>query len=53
MKDKQILEQMQREVKTNYEAKGLDKEIVAVTKAISVIRKNKVDWHSRMTMQVA
>lgn len=51
--DKQLLEHMQRDAKTEYETKDLDKDIVAVTKALSIIRKNKVDRHSRMQMDVS
>ena len=52
-KDKQTLEQMRRDAKTEFETKGLDKEIVTVTKAISTIRKKKLEWHNRLSMQVS
>lgn len=53
VKDKQTMDQMQKDAKTKYESRGLDKEIVSVTKAISIIRKKKVDWHSHLAMQVS
>ena len=40
VKHKQILEQMQMNAKSEYESEGLDKNIVAVTKALGVKRKN-------------
>ena len=48
IKDKQVLEKMRRDANTESERKQVNKEIVEITKALSLMRNNKTDWHSRM-----
>jgi hypothetical protein len=43
VKDKQTLEQMRRDASTESERKRLNKEIVELTKALSVMRNDKID----------
>lgn len=49
VKEKQTLDQMQKDAKTKYESKGLDMEIVSVTKAITIFRKRK--WTDTVALQ--
>lgn len=47
-----MLEKEKRDAKTEFETKGLDKHLVDVTKVINVIRKKRLAWHTRLTMEV-
>jgi hypothetical protein len=53
VKDKQAVEKMRSEAKTESERKDLNKEIVELTKVLSVMRNEKIDWHSRLHMEIA
>ena len=50
VKEKQTLEQMRRDANTESERKGLNKEIVELTKTPSLMQNDKIDWHSRLKM---
>ena len=49
IKDKQVLEKMRREANTKAERKNLNKDIIELTKALDLMRNDKIDWHSGCT----
>ena len=53
VEDKKTLEQMRRDASTNSERKRLDKEILELTNALTVMRNNKIEWHSKLKMDVS
>ena len=52
IEDKKTLEQMRRDPGTESKRKILNKEILELTKALTVTRNNKIEWHSRLKMDV-
>ena len=46
VKDKQVLEKMRREANIESERKNLNKEIVELSKVVSLMRNDKIDWNS-------
>ena len=53
VKDKQVLEKMRREANTESKRKELNKEIVELKKALSGMSNDKIEWHSRLKMEVS
>ena len=53
VEDKKTLEQMRRDANIESERKELNKEIVEITKALRVMRNDKIEWHSRLKMEVS
>ena len=51
--DKKLLEKIRRQSKSDSERKDVNKEILEITKALIVMRNNKIDWHSKMKMDVS
>nr|XP_020186262.1 putative uncharacterized protein DDB_G0294196 [Aegilops tauschii subsp. strangulata] len=51
--DKKLLEKMRREAKSESERKDVNKGILDITKALTVMRNNKIDWHSKMKIDVS
>jgi hypothetical protein len=51
--EKCALEKKRNEAKINKEASSLNTSIINVTKAISTVRKEKIDWHSRMVLDIS
>nr|XP_020180918.2 uncharacterized protein LOC109766547 [Aegilops tauschii subsp. strangulata] len=50
---KKLLEKMGREAKSEAERKDVNKAILETTKALTTMRNNKIEWHSRMKMDVS
>ena len=44
---------MRNNANTESERKTLNKEILELTKALTVMRNNKIEWHSRLKMDVS
>ena len=53
VEDKKTLEQIRRDASTDSERKSLNKEILGLTKALTVMRNNKIEWQSRLKMDVS
>nr|XP_020201640.2 protein diaphanous homolog 1-like [Aegilops tauschii subsp. strangulata] len=53
VEDKKLLEQMRRDAKTEPERKDVNKGILENTKALTVMRNNKIEWTSKLTMDVS
>jgi hypothetical protein len=53
VKDKQTFEQMRRDASTESERKRLNNEIIEITKALSVMRNDKIDWLSKLKMDIS
>lgn len=51
--EKSALEKKRIEVKTDKEARTINSSIINITKAISTIRKEKIDWHSKMVLDIS
>ena len=51
--DKKLPEKMGRGAKSESERKDMNKEILEITKALTTMRNNKIDWHSRMKMDIS
>nr|XP_020161172.1 calpastatin-like [Aegilops tauschii subsp. strangulata] len=52
-KGQKVSQENEKKAKTDYERKCLNKEIVDLAKALSEIRNEKVEWHSKMHLDVA
>ena len=53
VEDKKTLEQMRNKASTESERKTLNKEILELTKALTVMRNNKIEWHARLKLEVS
>ena len=53
IEDKKTLEQMRRDPSTESKRKILNKEILELTKALTFMRNNKIEWHARLKLEVS
>jgi hypothetical protein len=53
VEDKKLLEQIRKDASTNSERKEMNKEILETTKALTVMRNNKIEWLSRLKMDAS
>ena len=53
IEDKKFLEKMRREAKSESERKDMNKGILEITEALTVMRNNKIDWHSKLKRDVS
>ena len=44
---------MGKDANTDSKRKEMNKEILEITKALTVMRNNKIEWHSRLKMDVS
>jgi hypothetical protein len=52
VEDKKLPEKMRGEAKSEAERKDVNKAILEITKALTTMRNNKIEWHSKMKMDV-
>jgi hypothetical protein len=53
IEDKKTLKQIRKDASTESERKGLNKEIIDLTKALSIMRNDKIEWHSHLKMELS
>ena len=53
VEDKKLLEQTRKGAKSVSERKDINKGILEITKALTIMRNNKIQWHSKMKMDVS
>ncbi|XP_044403437.1 uncharacterized protein [Triticum aestivum] len=53
VEDMKTLEQMRRDACIESERKSLNKEILELTKALTVMRNNKIEWHTKLKMDIS
>nr|XP_020165050.1 DNA ligase 1-like [Aegilops tauschii subsp. strangulata] len=53
VEDKKLLEKTRNEARSESERKDVNKGILEITKALTVMRNNKIEWHSKLKMDVS